>query len=186
MNKLTSMLPSFAQEYREFNIIQEAIISELDLLKEEQREIEEAQFIITCPKKYIHLWEESLGITDGAQYDLETRRINCIFKKNDSLPYNRKKVNDRIYSLVPKENCRIVWGKNWITVSVDGQYSNLFKVINKMLDDVLPLNMMIDVMLYIEVDTYTIEYYGTASMQSNIYDSYITYTPTSQEIFSSV
>ena len=148
MNRLTSTLPPFAQGYREFNIIHEAIIPEFDLLKKEQREIEEAQYILTCPLKYIHLWEETLGIKDGEQYDLETRRINCIFKKNDSLPYNRRRINNRIYSLIPINQCEITWGKNWIKVRIKEQYYYLKKMINEMLDIILPLNMVIDVQLF--------------------------------------
>lgn len=143
MNRLTEMLPPFAREYREFNVIHEAIIPELDLLKQERQEIMNAQFIMTCPEKYIHLWEKDLGITNGEQYDLQTRRINCLNKKNDKLPYNRKKINDRIYALVPKEFSEITWAKNWIQVKVEATYKDQITYIYNMLDDVLPLNMVI-------------------------------------------
>lgn len=175
MNRLTGLLPPFAQEYREFKIIHEAIIPELDQIKEEQNEIKDAQFIMTCPLKYIHLWEETLGIKDGEQNDLETRRINCLFKKCDTLPYNRKKINDRIYTIVPKEYCNILWGKNYINVGVAGQFLRLIKVINEMLDNVLPLNMIISVSGFIEIESSTTSYYGGASSVSTVYSAYTTY-----------
>lgn len=147
MNRLTEMLPPFAQEYREFNVIHEAILPELDLLKQERQEIMDAQFIMTCPEKYIHLWEKDFGITDGEQYDLATRRINCLNKRNDKLPYNRSMINNKIYTYVPKEYCSITWSKNWIKVKVRYDYEEMRPHIAKMLDEVLPLNMVI----YVEI-----------------------------------
>lgn len=147
MNKLTEMLPPFAQEYREFNVIHEAILPELEQLRQEQQEILDAQFIMTCPEKYMFLWERELGITDGEQYDLLTRRMNCLKKKNDILPYNRKKINDRVYAIVPKQYCDITWAKNWIRVKVHYDYAQMIPYIRDMLDEALPLNMVI----YVEV-----------------------------------
>lgn len=143
MNKLTEMLPPILREYREINIIHEAILPELIQLKNERKEIEDAQFIFTCPLKYIDRWEKSLKIENGDLYDLETRRINCYNRKNNTLPYSRKKINNRIYALVPKEYCEIKWGKNWIKVRIKYEYENMMKYIYTLLDDVLPLNMVI-------------------------------------------
>ena len=102
---------------------------------------------MTCPEKYMFLWERELGITDGEQYDLLTRRMNCLKKKNDILPYNRKKINDRVYAIVPKQYCDITWAKNWIRVKVHYDYAQMIPYIRDMLDEALPLNMVI----YVEV-----------------------------------
>lgn len=143
MNRLTEKLPPFAQKYREFQKINEAILPELEQVENEQEEIYNAQFILTCSEKYIKLWEESLGIVDGEQYSLEQRRINCINKKNNKLPYNRSKVNNRVYAIVPKEYCQITWGNNFINICVENSYESMKPYIYELLDGVLPLNMVI-------------------------------------------
>ena len=143
---LLSYLPPFMREYREMKYIMSAENPELQLLNDNSETLMDNQFIVSCNEQGISRFEKMLNIEPLPSDSLQTRIGRVWAKWIDTIPYTIKALKNKLDVLAGEgTHTEVVDYNNYtLSVKIDIESSNVFKAVNELLEDIIPMNMTFD------------------------------------------
>ena len=145
MAELISYLPEVLCDVREFHLICAAGDEELSALRGELTDIIADNFIATLTERGCERWEHMMGISPKATDDLAVRRFRILSKFNEELPYTFRGLLRQLSVLCGEGgySAEVDYGNYTLKVLVALTSSNQFDEVQRLLQRVVPANMMI-------------------------------------------
>lgn len=110
-------------------------------------------FIETADEYGIKRFESMMGLYPEEGDSLETRRFNVLIKWNDKVPYTDKELYNRLLSLCGSADKFILeehYTEYWLKVATHLGIAGSFDAVAKLLEDMLPCNLVLDLQNTIE------------------------------------
>jgi len=147
--------PSIVKQIPDIAKIYEINDGQIEELNADVDQIDSDIMVDTMSDDVLKHWEKIYGLTSKDDESLEDRRTKVKGKMLEKLPYSYRVIIRNLDTLLPSgydffidENCTTVIVK----VNLTGKY--LITNVQKLLDDMVPLNMLLDVDL--KYNTYAI------------------------------
>lgn len=139
--KIIEYLPPVLAEIREFKILGEAEDLQLDNLKSEINSLTNELFVTTAEGVGLDRWEKILNISNSST-DIEFRRFRILSRLNSF----GLTLNQRLTSIVGAGNYKIdYYFKEFrLKVSLTLDTKEYEAEVKRMLDEVVPMNLVID------------------------------------------
>lgn len=123
-------------------------------------------FIETADEYGIKRFEDMMGLFPEEGDSLETRRFNVLIKWNDRIPYTDKELYNRLLSLcgsADKFTLEEHYTEYWLKVATHLGVAGAFDAVAKLLEDMLPCNLVLDLQNTIEAIKTSPLYLGVAT-----------------------
>lgn len=149
MRNLIKYLPFFLQDIKEYKEICNSEEIELKNLESKIEEIIRESSAETANGYGLEKYEKILNVTKTTD-DIEERRFKIKSKLTNQLPFNMKWLDNKLKSLVGKENYKITLdAKNYsITIQISHIFPDIATVVNNDLRQQLPANLVIEINLF--------------------------------------
>lgn len=122
-------------------------------------------FIETADEYGIKRFEDMMGLYPEAGDSLETRRFNVLVKWNDKVPYTDKELYNRLISLCGSaDNFTIEehYTEYYLDINTHLGIAGVFDAMAKLLEDMLPCNLVLNLKNTIEAMKNTSLFFGIA------------------------
>ncbi len=132
-----------------------------DQIDHELERLEDEIFIKSCSKEKLQRYEDLLGINPKDTDDMETRRFAVITGLNDSTPFTITGITSKVETLCGSGKFSIDFdvSKGLLHFSLSLEAKNRYQSVMEMLDEVLPLNIVItgEILyhIYSQLNSYT-------------------------------
>lgn len=123
-------------------------------------------FIETADEYGIKRFEDMMGLYPEEGDSLETRRFNVLIKWNDKVPYTDKELYNRLLSLcgsADKFTLEEHYTEYWLKVVTHLGITGSFDAVAKLLEEMLPCNLVLDLQNILEAIKTTPIYFGVAT-----------------------
>ena len=139
--KIIEYLPPVLAEIREFKILGESEDLQLDNLKTEINSLTNELFVTTAERVGLDRWEKILNISNSST-DIEFRRFRILSRLNSF----GLTLNQRLSAIVGKGNYKVdyYFKEDRLKVSLTLDTKEYEKEVRRMLDEVVPANLIID------------------------------------------
>ena len=150
MSKLIDYLPKFMREIKEMKVIMsiedDFLSGGNDNLDLSVKNVFKDQFINLATIDGIKRYEKMLGIAIKETEKIDVRRFRLFIKFNEKLPYTLTKLKEQLGALCGDDGYSIAVDEaNFdLTVKVALKSKGMFDEVGKMLERMVPLNMIID------------------------------------------
>lgn len=147
--KLIDYLPEHAQEIIEMRVIMAAEQKEFERLWTEIDNTKKDQFLVTATENGIARWERMLKISPKATDTIEERRLRILAKVNEQLPFTKVTLAQSLTALCGEGGYKleIQYGEYRVRVLVALTARKMVDEVQKLLQRVLPANLLIEVTL---------------------------------------
>lgn len=162
---LSYWMPLLRKIY-EFKQIAKAEEPELRYILEEIDRTLSNMFIETADEYGIKRFEDMMGLFPEVGDSLETRRFNVLVKWNDRIPYTDKELYNRLLSLcgsADKFTIEEHYTEYWLKVTTHLGIAGSFDAVAKLLEGMLPCNLVLDLQNTIEAIKTSPLYLGVAT-----------------------
>ena len=121
----------------------------LELISNDYDKLFKNIYVETANTEGVGRFEQMLGILHKLDDSLEDRRVAILAKLNTRLPYTRRVLIQFFNNLVGKDGytLRIDYGRRTIFLKIELSRKNQIAAISRMLRQVLPANMLVDIKL---------------------------------------
>ena len=168
MEKINTLknLPELLQDITEFVELCKTYDVEFELIESETEKLTNNFFFDTLDEQGCRRWEDMLNISRRETDTLDDRRFRIKSIYLGDTPYTERTLLERLEMLVGKGNVTVsIDVKNYkVTVRLSLSRKNQLAEIIKMIEKMVPLNMIIDVKLlyntYETLGLYTHDYLG--------------------------
>nr|WP_308742111.1 putative phage tail protein [uncultured Anaerocolumna sp.] len=153
---LIEYLPQIVQDYREIKEVMTTENPEFQLVEDESEILMNNQFVETANERGIKRFEDMLGIKALDDDTLENRKFKVLSVWNNAIPYSIRALKQKLAVLCGEDgySLNIEYSNYKITVRVSLISKKNFSQVEKMLNEVVPCNMIIDVnLLYNQHET---------------------------------
>ena len=146
---LKDYLPLFFRQIREFDKLSDAEQPEFDTLEVNLKAAENNQFIRTLDANGCARWESMLGITPLDTATIEDRRFAILTMYQEELPYTWRSLINRLNVMLGSSNYLMTENREaWtLTVKVLLTRKHQINEVIKMLEEIVPCNIIISVIL---------------------------------------
>lgn len=146
---ILNYLPCFLKEFREIRQLADAENPELLLLWETLRDVLNDQFVKDSTENGIKSWEKILKITPKGSESLDDRKFRVLTRLNEKLPFTYTGLERQLLSLCGEEGylLRLMNNEYTLIVKVALKAKSNFEDIKKLLQRIVPANMLIDLSL---------------------------------------
>lgn len=146
---LISYLPEYMQTYKE---IREALLAqqpEIQKLEDTTENIQNNQFILYANEQGIERFEALLGVKAVDDDSLENRKFRVLSLWNNYIPYTTQVLHGKLETICGKDGykLKVINEQYKVVVRVALKSKKNFKMVEEMLNIVLPANMIIDLSL---------------------------------------
>lgn len=132
---LLSQLPVFIQEFKEISQIMSAENPEFQTAEDETEAIKDNQFIATADETGLETFENLLNLYPEKEDTLAARRLACLAKWNNQLPYTMRSLVQKLDALI---------GEGSYTLELDNDaYRLVFHVTSESAEHVAALDAVI-------------------------------------------
>lgn len=107
--------------------------------------LEQDLFIGTATLDGIRRREKEYGIAPKDMDSLEDRRLRIIARENSRIPYTIRALRRKLETLCGKNGFYLELEQEKIIVRISLERKSMFETVCKMLDDMIPLNLLMDV-----------------------------------------
>ncbi|MDL2217371.1 YmfQ family protein [Christensenellaceae bacterium OttesenSCG-928-M15] len=147
MRAYIEYLPGFLRLFKDYEGIGRAVDPEIDLLLALQLQMERNRIILEADTATIRRWERLLRVIPGAGDDLELRRFRIAARLSSRLPYTERQMHASLQTLVGADGytANLDIGQELLTVRIALGRKALLSEVVHMLDEMVPLNIVIDV-----------------------------------------
>ncbi len=141
--KLLSHLPTYIQNYKEMELLQNALNPEVQSIQDETERLFNNQYVHTCDVNGIENFERLLNIKVDKAEDLEARKRRVLLRLNDNLPYTYKVLLYKLNVICDKSNYILTPFFNIYEMDLEVSLSQKGQVheLDHMLSTVLPANI---------------------------------------------
>ena len=149
MRKYKDYLPEELKKYKEFIAIGDTVDKQFDKLETDKRKVLLNGFIMTLDDYGCTRWEKMLHLVRRDSDDLEDRRKRILIKFLNQLPYTEKRLREMLDSICGQGgyDLNVDISIDCVHVKIDLGRKNQFQEVEKMLEDVVPLNLWLKVEL---------------------------------------
>lgn len=146
---LISYLPEFMRCYKELEKILNAQRPEVQSLEDATEVLKNNQFIISADEQGIKKFEDMLSVTALDDDSLENRKFRVLSKWNNAIPYTVWVLRVKLATLCGTDGYILqVFHKDYkVKVRVALKSKRNYKMVEEMLAEVIPANMVIDLSL---------------------------------------
>lgn len=132
---------------------------EIENLTKAHNQIIDNRYIQFCDESGIERFEKVLGATPFADDTLEDRKMRCLIKWNQRLPYNYSALNNRLIGLCGADGyyLDLNFASQKLVVKLALGVRNQFSIVKEMIESIVPCNIVTEVALM----------YNTHEMLSN-------------------
>lgn len=147
---LLEYLPEFMREIKEMKIImsieEKFLTGEENNLKLAVKNVFKDQFINTATADGIKRYEDMLKIISKESEGLDVRRFRLFVRFNEKLPYTVPKLKEQLGALCGDDGYSVMLDAvNFnLVVKIALKSKGMFEEVGKMLERMVPLNMIID------------------------------------------
>lgn len=149
MRKYKDYLPEELKKYKEFIAIGDTVDKQFDKLETDKRRVLLNGFIMTLDDYGCTRWEKMLHLVRRDSDSLEDRRKRILIKFLNQLPYTEKRLREMLTSLCGEDGYHLEVNitEECVRVKIELGRKNQFREVQKMLEDIVPLNLWLDVQL---------------------------------------
>lgn len=146
---LISYLPEYLHGYKELGKTMEAQQAEIQKLEDIIEELKNNQFIISADEQGIKKYETMLGVIALDDDTLENRKFRVLSRWNNTIPYTVFTLREKLENLCGKDGYILkVMNKEYrVLVRVSLISKKNYRMVEEMLNEVIPANMVIDLSL---------------------------------------
>lgn len=150
MSQLVNYLPEFMREIKEMKVIMsvedEFLAGEGNNLNLAVKNVFKDQFINLATIDGVKRYEDMLGIVAKETEGLDVRRFRLFIRFNEKLPYTLPKLKEQLEALCGDDGYSVAVDEvNFdLTVKIALKSKGMFDEVGKMLERMVPLNMIID------------------------------------------
>lgn len=146
---ILNYLPEFLKEFREIKQLADAENPELLFVWEALRDVMNDQFVKDATENGIKNWEKILKITPKASESLDDRKFRVLTRLNEKLPFTYIGLERQLASLCGEEGylLKLLNNEYTLVVKVALKAKSNFEDIRKLLQRVVPANMLVDLSL---------------------------------------
>ncbi|MDO4765146.1 MAG: DUF2313 domain-containing protein [Eubacteriales bacterium] len=145
--KLINYLPAVIAEVKDYQELMKTEQVEIEKLWQKAHQALENQFIESTDEQAIGRYELMLNISPKATDDLELRRFRVLSRYNEQLPYTYAKMMEQLKALCGENGVKVELNGLSLTVKVELAAKGKVDEVRKLLDRMIPANVMVDVML---------------------------------------
>lgn len=147
--KLIDYLPPIVQEIREIKEIMKAAQPEMVKIWQAYEDMLSDQFIEDATEYGVKRWEKILHITPKATDTLEARKFTILTRFNEQLPFTMVTLNNQLETLCGEDGFTLTLDHNNYTLYVQVALvaKSNFDDVDRLLDRVVPANMVINISL---------------------------------------
>lgn len=163
--EILEYLPELLREIKDFKAIADAQNPELKKLWQEIENAFLDQYIETATERGVARRESMLKIVPKATDSMEDRKFRLKTRYGEQLPYTRRTLNKRLSTLCGKEGYTIEYPAktHTIKVRIDLVAKEQLRTVDKLLDDIAPMDMIIDLdlryNLYSKLESYKYDFF---------------------------
>lgn len=141
-------IPSVFQEIKEFKVLTSCEDLKLEELNVSIEGLYKDQFI-ALTEKAIPRYEKMLGITSKGGESLEDRRFRILASYNKQPPYTKRVLENNLITFCKENGYKLHIDKenSILTVKISITAKSMFETVRAYLDEVVPLNLMIEMEL---------------------------------------
>lgn len=150
MNRnMIDYLPPVLQSIREFKALVDAEQPEVSDLWVALENALNDQFIEDATENGVARLEKIISITPNPTSSLQERKLTILAKMNERLPYTFRILKERLDSICGTDGYTMTLSNDTYTLTIRVQLSGktAFPVVNQMVSQVVPANMLIDISL---------------------------------------
>lgn len=146
---MLELIPPYLREYSEIKAIMSVEEEEITAINNTHNQLVDNRYITSCNENGIKRFESLLGITPLLTDTLEDRKLRCITKINQKLPYNYHVLKQKLHSLCGENgySLNVDFPKQSIKIELALGVKNQFDIVKGMIDDMVPCNMIANVEL---------------------------------------
>lgn len=148
--KLIDYLPLFVGEYKEMKAVMDAEQPVFESFSDAVDNARADQFIEDATEEGIARREKNYNIIPKANQTLDERKFAVLAKENESLPYTEESLTKMLETLCGKNGFSLnVFNDAYeVLVKLDLSNESKFDAACKILEEILPANMVRDVRMY--------------------------------------
>ena len=149
MRKYKDYLPEELKKYKEFQAIGDTVDKQFDKLETDKRRVLLNGFIMSLDDYGCTRWEKMLHLVRRDSDSLEDRRKRILIKFLNQLPYTEKRLREMLDSICGEDGYHLEVNitEECVRVKIELGRKNQFREVQKMLEDIVPLNLWLDVQL---------------------------------------
>lgn len=147
MRQYKDYLPPEIQKYLEFNVIGSTVDSQFNGIFNGEKRLYDNSFISTLDDYGCSRWEKMLHLVKRDTDSIEDRRLRILTKFLNKLPYTEKRLREMMDSICGRDGyiMNVDINKECVWVRIELTRRNQINDVKKMLEDVVPLNLWLDV-----------------------------------------
>ena len=148
MSKIINYLPRCLQDILEFQLINNDLDTELNLLDRNIKAINTETIVKTATEYGINRWEKCLGITPGDGDSLETRKFRITNILTDKLPYTYRWLKNKLTEITGSSTAWILninYEEYTIAIILAGLNTSWMAEVQKQLRVAIPANMKLEI-----------------------------------------
>ena len=121
--------------------------SEIEAINNTHNQLVDNRYIVSCDETGIQHFEKLLGVTPLGDDTLDDRKLRCIAKWNQVLPYNYTVLNNKLSALCGKDGYSIEmdFAAQSIVVKLALGVKNQFTIVKNVVSEMVPCNIITDV-----------------------------------------
>lgn len=146
MRTYIEYLPGFLRLIKDYQGIGDAVDPEVNNLVELQQQLEKNAVILDADSAIIRRWEHILRIIPATGDDLTLRRFRVATRLNSKLPYTERQMHASLQALVGDGyTASLSISDERLTIRIDLGRKDMLAEVARMLDEMVPLNIVLDV-----------------------------------------
>ena len=146
---MLELLPPYLREYTEMKEIMGVEGVEIEVINSTHNQIVDNRYITTCNDTGIKRFETLLEITPLSNDTLDDRKLRCIARWNQVLPYNYNVLKSKLASVCGNDgySLDVDFDTQTISVEIALGVKNQFNIVAEMIEGMVPCNMVTNIVL---------------------------------------
>lgn len=146
---MIELLPPYLRQYKEMQQIMGVEETEVESINSIHNQLVDNRYITTCDEIGIRRFESILNITPMLNDTLEDRKLRCITRWNQKLPYNYKVLESKLAQLCGNDGYTLDlnFSDLELTVRLALGVKNQYNIVKEMVVDMVPCNIVTNIQL---------------------------------------
>ena len=149
MRQYNEYLPDVLREILEFKELGKTTDERFAMLDQESKCVLNNSFISSLDDYGCSRWEKMLHLVKRDTDSIEDRRLRILTKFLNQLPYTEKRLHEMLEGLCGQDGYHLEVNitEECVRVKIELGRKNQFNAVKKMLEEIIPLNLWLDVQL---------------------------------------
>ena len=146
---MLELLPPYLRQYQEMQQIMSVEETEIETINNTHNQLVDNRYITTCDETGIRHFETMLHITPMLNDTLEDRKMRCITRWNQKLPYNYRVLENKLIQLCGENgySLDLNFPELKLTIQLALGVKNQFNIVKDMVIEMIPCNIVANIQL---------------------------------------